>query len=116
VVIGLLVLLPLQVLGGVGAGDVKILAVLGLQLGGKALLPIWVIASLLAGVHAVFLLAWRRMGKRLTALYVALECLSASCAWRRVLMARQGREGLPYAAYMALGALLTVSMPQLAHW
>lgn len=112
-VVGLLVLLPFHIFGWMGAGDVKFFAVLGFLLGGKALLPIWIVASLLGGMHALCILATRRAGAGMQSL---LTRVASTRAWRQVLVARQGRTGLPYAAYMALGALLTLAMPQLARW
>lgn len=112
--IGLLAMLPFYVLGWMGAGDVKFFAVLGFLLGGKALLPIWVVASLLGGAHAALQLLWRNrpgIGMQLPRLRQA-----GTRVWRRVLAARQGRQGLPMAAYMGVGALTTVALPQLAHW
>lgn len=111
--IGLLVLLPFYAIGWMGAGDVKFFAVLGFLLGGKALLPIWIVGSLFGGIHVLLLLLSRHVGPGVQVLQTALR---ESRLWRRVLVVRQGRRGLPMAAYMALGALLTVSMPQLAHW
>jgi prepilin peptidase CpaA len=112
-VIGLLALLPFHMLGWMGAGDVKLFAVLGFLLGGKALLPIWIVASLLGGVHAVCVLAMRRAGAGLQLLQIKM---AGTRAWQHVLAARQGRKGLPYAAYMAVGALLTMAVPQLTRW
>jgi len=57
--LGLVVLLPFHLVGWMGAGDVKLFSVLGLLLGGNALLPLWTIASLLAGAHAVISIAAR---------------------------------------------------------
>ncbi|MCW8344380.1 prepilin peptidase, partial [Stenotrophomonas sp. SG1] len=51
-VLGLLALLPFYALRWMGAGNVKFFAVLGLMLGWQALLPVWLVASLAAGVHA----------------------------------------------------------------
>jgi prepilin peptidase CpaA len=115
--IGLLVLLPFYVMRWMGAGDVKFFATLGFLLGGKALLPIWIIASVLGGLHAVAIvlsrLVLRHAGSGLAALQVQV---GQSLLWQRVLAARDGRKGLPYAAYMAIGALLTMKFPDLTHW
>lgn len=114
--LGLLVLLPFHVMGWMGAGDVKFFATLGFLLGAKALLPIWIIASLLAGVHAVAILASRYLVRQTPALMGVQLRASGSALWQRVRMARQGREGLPYAAYLAIGALCVVFVPTLQHW
>jgi prepilin peptidase CpaA len=115
--IGLLVLLPFYVMRWMGAGDVKFFATLGFLLGGKALLPIWIIASVLGGLHVVAIvlsrLVLRHAGSGLAALQVQV---GQSLLWQRVLAARDGRKGLPYAAYMAIGALLTMKFPDLTHW
>ncbi|GAB3780490.1 A24 family peptidase [Dyella agri] len=112
-VIGLLALLPFHVLGWMGAGDVKLFAVLGFLLGGKALLPIWIVASLFGGAHALCMLLMRRTGAGMQRLRMKM---AGTRAWQYVLAARQGRKGLPFAAYMAMGALLTVAAPQLTRW
>jgi prepilin peptidase CpaA len=54
--VGLCALLPFFALGVMGAADVKVFAVLGAWCGMHALLGLWVVASLLAGAHAVWLL------------------------------------------------------------
>ncbi|RFU47983.1 prepilin peptidase [Paraburkholderia sp. DHOC27] len=54
--IGLVVLLPLFVLGVMGAADVKVFAVLGAWCGVHALFGLWVAASILGGMHAVWVL------------------------------------------------------------
>lgn len=54
--VGLVALLPFFALGVMGAADVKVFAVLGAWCGVHALLGLWVVASLAAGVHAVWLL------------------------------------------------------------
>ncbi|NYE28286.1 prepilin peptidase CpaA [Rhodanobacter sp. K2T2] len=115
--IGLLALLPFYVMRWMGAGDVKFFATLGFLLGGKALLPIWIIASVLGGIHAVAILlsrlVMRHAGPGLTAVQAQV---GQSHLWQRVLAARAGRKGLPYAAYMAVGALLTMKFTDLTHW
>jgi len=107
--LGLLSLLPFYAIGWMGAGDVKYFAVLGLLLGAAPLLPIWIIASLLAGAHAMCVIVGRRLAPRLAGLPLAdasgpltrrLQPVIAQ--WRQ---ARQGRVGIPYAAYLALGSV-----------
>jgi prepilin peptidase CpaA len=50
-------LLLLYAVGFMGAGDVKFAGALGLWVGLPALLPIWVVGSLLAGLHSTLFLA-----------------------------------------------------------
>ncbi|MCW6026918.1 prepilin peptidase CpaA [Stenotrophomonas rhizophila] len=107
--LGLLSLLPFYAIGWMGAGDVKYFAVLGLLLGAAPLLPIWIVASLLAGAHAVCVIVGRRLAPRLAGLPLVdangpltrrLQPVFAQ--WRQ---ARQGRVGIPYAAYLALASM-----------
>lgn len=114
--LGLAVLLPFYAIGWMGAGDVKFFAVLGFLLGAPALWPVWLIASLLAGVHAVCVLLGRRLQIALPARALMLReaaqgPLQRHPAWRQALLARQGRHGIPYAAYLAAGAVVSVLAP-----
>ncbi len=81
-------LFPLWKLRLMGAGDVKYLAVLGYAIGAAQLLPVVLIASLLAGGHAVLVVSSRYSPG------LALR-IGRNPAWRRI----------PYAAYLALAAL-----------
>jgi len=115
--IGLAVLLPFYIGGLMGAGDVKFFATLGFLLGGKALLPIWIIGSLLGGVHAVVILVSRYLMGYPGLGFAGLQIrVTESRLWQHVLVARNGRKGLPYAAYMAIGGLLTMFFTTLTHW
>ena len=111
--LGLAVLLPFYAIDWMGAGDVKLFSVIGFLLGSGALLPVWVIASLAAGAHALLLVAWSSL-----ALYVpprllrAVQSLQGPAVlhdWQMDLRsARQGRRGIPYAAYMGLALIAVV--------
>lgn len=115
--VGLVALLPFHVLGWMGAGDVKFFAVLGFLLGAKALLPIWIIGSLIAGMHAVLILLSRHaLLQTVPGWDSAQSWFSASALGRRMTAARQGRKGLPYAACLSVGALVTTLSPELMHW
>lgn len=108
--LGLLALLPFYALRWMGAGDVKFFAVLGLMLGWQALLPVWLVASLAAGLHAALVLAGRRLGVLLPG-HLQMQVNRTSTQWqthpalRDMQAARQGRRGIPYAAYLALAAI-----------
>lgn len=115
--IGLAALLPVHVFGWMGAGDVKFFATLGFLLGARALLPIWIIASVLVGVHAVVILMSRHgLGQTVPGWQATQTWVAASPLGQRVAAARQGRQGLPYAAWLGVGALVTISVPGLMHW
>lgn len=107
--VGFVLMLPLYVFRAMGAGDVKFFAVLGWWLGPAALLPIFVVASVMAGVHAlassaegsIWMVAVRDLGQRVVAV------LPVPTAWRGGTGAGSSRQqrGIPYAAYMAVGAV-----------
>ncbi len=115
--IGLGALLPMYVFGWMGAGDVKFFATLGFLLGAKALLPIWIIGSLLCGVHAVATVMSRAPAVQALPGWTAVQGRVAESSWgRRIAAARGKRQGLPYAAYLAIGAVATICLPPLVQW
>ena len=101
--VGFGVLMTLYATGVMGAADVKVAGVLGLWLGTTPLLPVWVVASVLAGVHALCWMALHH-GALLPDLASALsaDAESPGVAGRP---ARRQRH-IPLAAYLALAALL----------
>jgi len=100
-----------------GAGDVKFFAVLGFLLGWKALLPIWIIASIFSGAHALTVLISRHWLSNVTSsLSMAQTWISSSSIGQRLCNARGGRKGLPYAAWLGIAALITIFNPELMHW
>lgn len=58
--LGFVVLLALHALGGVGAGDVKLLTALGAWLGPDWLVRVFAASALATGAYALALVAWRR--------------------------------------------------------
>ncbi|MCL7713515.1 prepilin peptidase [Stenotrophomonas mori] len=117
--LGLAALLPFYVLGWMGAGDVKLFAVLGLLLGARALVPLWIIASLLAGAYALAVLFARsRHASHLLACLPAVDRARermCGCGWfNRMMASRQGRSGIPYAAYLGIATLM-VTFPEGTH-
>lgn len=106
--IGLVSMLPFYAIRWMGAGDVKFFATLGFLLGAKALLPIWIIGSLLCGVHACAVLALRAAPRWAPQVAVWQDSVQASAWYQRILEPRQGRQGLPYAAYLGIGTIVQV--------
>ena len=94
--IGFAVFLPLYAFGVMGAADVKVFATLGLWLGVPALLPMWLIASALAGLHAVY--AYVRIHQ--PTLFVFGRAMGGST----VDAARV--RGAPYAAFLVFAAVV----------
>lgn len=113
---GLVALLPFYLIGWMGAGDVKYFAVLGLLLGLHALLPVWLGASVLAGVHVLCVAGLPRVR---AVLPLPLQHLQARAVqqWQQhpalvqMQHARQGRAGIPFAAYLAFATLAWVLWP-----
>ncbi len=103
--VGLALFLPLYALRAMGAGDVKFFALLGLMMGASALLPIWLIGSIIAGVHAV---AWHVASRQLVMLpawNLFTDKVTANGWYQAMVKNREGRRGIPYAAYLAIGAI-----------
>ncbi|MBN3773466.1 MULTISPECIES: prepilin peptidase [Burkholderia] len=90
--VGLAGLFPFFMLRLMGAADVKTFAVLGVWCGAHALLWLWVVASLAAGLHAVAL--------------IVLSRTSPGALWRRgePALALGKYRATPYAACLAIPA------------
>ncbi|WP_219219816.1 A24 family peptidase [Variovorax boronicumulans] len=88
--------------GLMGAGDVKFAGALGLWVGLQALLPIWIGASLLAGVHAVVWLALRRW-PYFPAIAIALSGTPVASNDEAGPQKRQRH--IPFAAYLAIASI-----------
>jgi len=105
--IALVVFVPLYALRAMGAGDVKFLVVLGALLGLKVLFVAWLVGSLIAGLHAVmFYSAQIWLSIMPSGLYRLMQQVGGSSMYQRMLNARQGRKGIPYAAYLAIGVII----------
>ncbi|WP_299451631.1 prepilin peptidase [uncultured Pigmentiphaga sp.] len=112
---GLALFLPFYVFRVMGAGDVKFFAVLGFWLGLPGLVPVWLGGSVLAGIHA---LAAYCVRSGLTGEWVMLQLAPVQGAVSRIPVLRRagqwvsalraGRRGIPYAAYLAVAAVVVV--------
>ncbi|CAJ0789744.1 hypothetical protein LMG7141_02273 [Ralstonia condita] len=100
--IGFAVYLPLYAMGWMGAGDVKFFGVAGLICGWHGLLPVWVIGSLLAGLHGLLILVARRTDATSPTAWLLMRMRPSLFQWNA---AQAGQRGIPYAAYMAVGLL-----------
>jgi prepilin peptidase CpaA len=105
--IGLALFIPFYALKAMGAGDVKFFALLGLLLGSQTLLPVWLISSLMAGVHALGVYLSRLHIIVMPGLTHLTDRVTASRIYQRMLKKRQGRKGIPYAAYLSVAAIIT---------
>lgn len=111
--IGFAALIPFYAIRWMGAGDVKFFAVLGFLLGWQALLPIWILGSLVSGVHVITLYTWRGVRGFLPLHVTSLQHqltdrLQQRPALQKMQAARQGRVGIPYAAYLGFAAIAWV--------
>lgn len=104
------IFLPLYLLRVMGAGDVKFFTLLGFLLGIKYLAITWLVASVMAGLHAAAWLAWRHgITADLPALGQMAHKIADSRFYQRMMQRRSGRKGIPYAAYLACAALVATA-------
>lgn len=90
---GGLLVAPFFIGGGMGAGDVKLLAAVGSFFGATGTISVLVFTLLTGGVIALGLLAWRKTG--------SLLCTPAATA-------ESAPTGIPYACAIAVGSLLAL--------
>jgi prepilin peptidase CpaA len=108
--IGLLLLLPLYAIGGMGAGDVKLLAGVGAWLGVQHTIWTFVYAVIIGAFLAIFLAAWK---KRLHEFLFNMAGIAGEIAFIRdpVVLAHLASERkprailLPYGIPIALGCV-----------
>ncbi len=113
------VLLVFYVMGGMGAGDVKLMAGLGAWLGAKAVFYVFLASALAAGVYALVLMLacggaremlvnlqilWHRLG------VMARHLGSEDQVEREVSRADRRRRIIPFAAMIAVGVIALVLM------
>ena len=104
------IFMPLYLLRVVGQDDVKCFTLFGFLLGIKYLAITWLIASLMAGLHAAAWLAWRHgITTDLPTLGQMAHKIAISRLYRRIVQHRSGRKGIPYAAYLACSTLVSIA-------
>jgi prepilin peptidase CpaA len=113
-VCGFGLLMPLYILGGMGAGDIKLMAAVGAWLGLPLTFYVFIAASLAAGIYALVLIAWYRRTEE--------TWINLKIAWHRISaltrhlgseerieteVVRHDRRGriIPFAAMIAFGVL-----------
>lgn len=118
--LGLLLLLPMYALGAMGAGDVKLMAMVGVFLGPLDTLGATLASVLAGGVLALAVaLAQRKLGKvaenvKVMALNSALRAAGGGDA--RVTAPPQATGQLPYAIAIASGSIGYLLLTRLAGW
>lgn len=109
--LGFLLFLPLFLLGGMGAGDVKLLAAFGAWLGPGPVFWVAVYGSIAGGVLALpLILARRAFGRTLSNVWVLLGYwrLAGVRPHPGLTLQTPGAIRLPYALPITVGALLTL--------
>lgn len=111
---GLGIFLPLYLLNVMGAGDVKLLATLGLYAGPLLTLDIALLSALAGGIWAVALLFGRSyVGAQIS---IAIQVVLGAIFYQWVslpfsLLRKNPREGLmPYGVVIAVGMLMAVAL------
>ena len=115
---GLILLLPFYLLGLMGAADVKVFATLGAWCGVHALPALWIVASIAAGIHALYLIASAVIElKRKTAASVDTYVCNAhdiagsgAAGPARHTFVVGGRRATPYAALLAMSAIGSLTL------
>lgn len=94
--------LPLYTLGWMGAGDVKFFTVVGLLAGWHGLVAVWLVSSMISGLHALGIVVLRQLDASSPSAWIVMRVCPAIARWD---IAHAGLRGIPYAAYMAIGLL-----------
>lgn len=106
--VGLILLLPLYVMGGMGAGDVKLLAVAGAFLGPWGTAVAGAVTLVAGGLYAILFLAWRAVRPVLERYTWQLRNWNVDCGVAPSMIAAsatQAQTGFAYAPAIATGVL-----------
>ena len=118
VLFGFAALIVLYVIGGMGAGDVKLMAAVGAWLGMPLTFYVFIASSLAAGVYALGLVVWTgRVGETIVNLQILW--LRLASIGRYLGSRRPGRDArsagptaasgiIPFAAMVAIGLVATL--------
>jgi prepilin peptidase CpaA len=110
--LGMAIFLPLYILGGMGAGDVKLFTAVGILVGPQALVLVFVLTGLLGGFAAGILALWRGCLRQTLSKTGDLMMELGRMHWQeaRAAATEAGPETLrlPYGAVIAGGTLLSL--------
>jgi prepilin peptidase CpaA len=102
--IGLLLMLPGHLLGGTGAGDVKLFAASGALLGAGRIVPAFLYTAIAGGVLAVAI-AWQRGRLTRTVAFAARLC-GRDAGARSAIESPAEHNRFPYGPAIAVGCML----------
>lgn len=118
--LGLLLLLPMYSLRAMGAGDVKLLAMIGAFLGPQQIVGVFLASLLAGGVLAIVVSLWRGSLRAMLAnsyqmmLHSVIGAMAGQDHQVAEPAAPSGR--LPYAVAIAAGALPFILLPRFQSW
>ncbi|RYP59655.1 hypothetical protein DL771_010798 [Monosporascus sp. 5C6A] len=84
--------LPLYALGWMGAGDVKFFTVVGLLAGWHGLVAVWLVSSMISGLHALGIMMLRQLDASSPSAWIVMRVCPAVARWDT---AQAGRRGIP---------------------
>ena len=112
IAVGIAILLPFYLLGGMGAGDAKLLGAVGGILGPKGVFAAFLFTALVGGIYALFLLAYHGYLKKTILRYRMM--LKTFLLTRNFIYvpppAREGKPKLWYGLAIALGTFLSLGL------
>jgi prepilin peptidase CpaA len=117
VLFGFAALIVLYVIGGMGAGDVKLMAAVGAWLGMPLTFYVFMAASLAAGLYAIGLVVWTgRVGETVVNLHIMWLRLASVGRYlgtedqieNEVRRTDRRRRIIPFAAMIAIGLIATL--------
>jgi prepilin peptidase CpaA len=98
-VVGLLIFIPFYAIGGLGAGDVKLLAAVGAFLGPWAIGLAGLTTLVVGGILGLSVLLWQRIGVVLAARFLSIP---------PAVLSDSKSESIPYSIAIAAGVLITI--------
>jgi prepilin peptidase CpaA len=117
ILFGFAALVPLYIVGGMGAGDVKLMAAVGAWLGMPLTFYVFIASSLAAGLYSIGLVAWTgRLGETVVNLHIMWLRLASVGRYlggddkveREVRRSDRRKRIIPFAAMVAIGLVATL--------
>jgi prepilin peptidase CpaA len=117
VLFGFAALIVLYIVGGMGGGDVKLMAAVGAWLGLPLTFYVFIASSLAAGVYALGLVIWNgRLGETVVNLHIMWLRLASVGRYlagedqveREVKKSDRRSRIIPFAAMVAIGLIMTI--------